>query len=390
MLKPEDYGTVAALLNLGAIVLIPSDTVQALATRAAATLSARDQLSHVHDLWLRLTRGLLVLGGVAALIFCTSLAGPVAHFFRLPSSGLVMLVGLLYLGTFVFPLNQGLLLGLRQFGWYAAITACAPMLRVVFAATFVTLGLGVTGAVLGLVLAAWLGYLCSLAPVWRRLHRVKRQSTVLAPWLGYSVWAAIATGCIAVLANLDMVLARHFLNAVEAGQYAALATTGKMLLFIGASVPAVMFPSVAAAHARGERHRYLLWLSLGAVTALSLPVLALFVIAPSAVLRHVFGSSYSGAGPYLPVYGLAMMFLALIVVLVQYFLSLDRRGLVQLLLLAGCAAQVLTLWRWHANIGQISHALVVVFGLLGGALLLYACWKVPPDVLVNNKLGEPG
>jgi O-antigen/teichoic acid export membrane protein len=372
MLTPGDYGTVAALINVSYVtVLIPTTIVLTLFTRAAAALSTRDQMGELRDMWAKLTLWLLILGGVATLVFSLGLSGPVAGFLQIPSGGrAVALLGLLFLIGFASPVNQGVLQGMQRFGWLSLMIATGPLLRVLLAAVFIALGGGVDGAVLGLAAATLLPYALSFWPVWPEMHREQRRPIALRPWLGYSTVVAVATATTVLLYNLDTILAKHFLSAVEAGRYAALANTGKIVFFIGGSVVIVMFPKVAAAHARGERHDHLLWFSLGATLVLSLLVVAVFAAAPGLVLAHMFGASYVAVRGDLPWYGLAMLLFALAGVFTQYFLSLDDRRFLWILV-ACCVGQAGALWLWHSGVTQMVHVMVASMALLLVGLAAY-------------------
>jgi O-antigen/teichoic acid export membrane protein len=372
MLGPGDYGTVAALINLSYVtVLIPTTIVLTVFTRAAAALSTNGQMGELREMWTRLTLWLLIVGGVATLVFSLGLSGPIAGFLQIPGGGrAVALLGLSFLVGFAAPVNQGMLQGLQRFGWLSLVIGIGPVLRVLLAAVFIALGEGVNGAVLGLAVATLVPYAISFWPVRPDLRREPRRPIALRPWLGYSTVVAVASAATVLLYNLDTILAKHFLSAVDAGRYAALANTGKIVFFIGGSVVIVMFPKVAAAHARGEPHGHLLWFSLGATFLLSLVVVAIFVAAPGLVIVHMFGASYVTVGSDLPWYGLAMLLFALASVFTQYFLSLDDRRFLWILVLC-CAGQAAGLWLWHGGVSDLVHVMLASMGILFAGLAAY-------------------
>lgn len=373
LLGPAGYGTVAALVNLTYItVLIPTTIILTVFSRAAAALSTTGQMGQLRDMWTRLTGWLLLAGGVATVVFSLGLSGAVARFLQIPhSSGAVALVGVLIIAGFVSPINQGVLQGTQRFGWLAAMIASGPLLRVLLAAVFVALGGGVEGAVLALVVSGVLPYLLSFQPVWSGVRRAARAPIALRPWLGYSGAVTVATACTVLLYNLDTILAKHFLTNVEAGRYAAVATGGKIVFFIGGSVVMVMFPKVTAAHARGEGHGHLLAFSLGAVFVLSAAVVAAFAAFPVFFLTHMFGPSYVSVRADLPWYGFGMLLFALSSVFSQYFLSLDNRAFVWIMAVC-CLGQAGGLWLWHGSVSEMVHVIVASMAvLLAGLTVLY-------------------
>ena len=364
LLSPAAYGTVAALTNLSNIALIPTTIVLTVFTRAAAALSSSHAVGQLRDIWIHLTRWLLAGGLAAALIFSIGLSSVVARFFGIPrEGGTVALLGTAYIVGFALSLNLGLLQGMQRFGWYAAITAGSPVLRVVLATFFILAGWGASGAVLGLAVASVLPYALSFLPARAAVRHAARRPGNLRPWITFSMTVAVATIASTLLANFDLILVKHFLPASDAGNYAALATTGKMVLYLGGSVGIVMFPKVAAAQARGERHGDLLGFSLAAVLVLSLIALVPFTACPAFILTHLFGPAYADLHGYLPWYGLAMLFFALSSALIQYFLALGRRAFLWPVL-ACCLLQAGALWAWHAGVGQILLVMVISMGML--------------------------
>lgn len=373
LLGPSAYGTIATLVNLTYIVLIPSAIIQLVFARATASLVSSKQIGVLHAMWARLTGWLLGLGVLSAAIFSLGLSGVLTSFLHISGGVLpVVVVGLIFVVGFVTPLNQGVLQGAERFGWLAATGAGGAFLRVPLAALFIALGWGVSGAMLGLVLGLTVPYLFSLWPVWATVRAAPRQPVALRPWLRYSTTVTVAMICTTLLYNFDTILAKHFLTALDAGRYAALANTGKIVFFTGSSVVTVMFPKVAAAHTRGERHSHLLAFSLAAVLALSLAIVVVFGAFPGFVLSHMFGPAYVVVRGELLWYSLAMMLYSLAAVFVQYFLSVNR-SLFLWLVACCCVGQAGALWMWHADIAAMVQVMVASMALLLiGLAILYA------------------
>jgi O-antigen/teichoic acid export membrane protein len=169
------------------------------------------------------------------------------------------------------------------------------------------------------------------------------------------------------LTNSDTILAKHFLSASAAGYYAALATIGKIVLFVGGSFVWVMFPKVAALHQQGRPHRAVLGWTLAGVFALSAGVVVLFWLFPGQVITPIFHVPAAVSG-LLVWYGLAMLLLALSNVLTQYFLSLGYMTFVPLLL-ACCGLQIALIAVWHADMAQIVGVTVAAMAVLLVGLL---------------------
>jgi O-antigen/teichoic acid export membrane protein len=269
-----------------------------------------------------------------------------------------MLLGLAFIVSFVTPLNLGTLQGLQFFGWFATIMLLIPFLRLVLCIAFVLLGLGVNGAILGVVVSTLLAYLVSFHPLREVLKGPRTPSGSLLSLWSYSILAAAATMGMAALYSMDTILAKHFLSAHEAGLYAALATIGRIVLFITGSIYLVMFPKVVALHERGEPHTCTVWQAIVGVVILSGAVEIVFCLAPSWLTKLLFGQAFRAIGGQLAPYGMAMLLSAVAQVLLYYFLAIGHRRLILIIFLA-CALQIsLMVWH-HAGIPQFVQAMIV-------------------------------
>jgi hypothetical protein len=83
--------------------------------------------------------------------------------------------------------------------------------------------------------------------------------------------------------------------------------------------------------------------ALGLIAALSVPILAIFGLVPTLLLRIAFGPDFEGADDVLFVLGVAYCLLAVTYVTVQFLLGLHRRAFVVFLLVTA-AAEPIVLW----------------------------------------------
>jgi O-antigen/teichoic acid export membrane protein len=189
-------------------------------------------------------------------------------------------------------------------------------------------------------------------------------------WL-YSIFAAIAATGIVALYSIDTVLARHFLSASEAGLYAALATLGRIVLFITNSVAIIMFPRVVALHERGEPHAHVVVQAALGILALACVVEGVFYLFPLLITKLLFGQAFISIVGLLPLYGAAMLLLAFAQVLAMYFLAIGNRVFVLVIFFA-CVLQVALIVWHHVQIIQLVQGVLIANGAL--ALALSAIW----------------
>ncbi len=371
-LGPIGYGTVASLLNLLGILLLPVQFISTVVVKYSSSLSAGGQLAQLNDLVRRLTAILLPIGAVITVIliaankfFATSL--------RLPQQGIVFLA-ITFLVAFVSQVNGGALQGLQRFGWVSSLNVLATVTRLILASALVFLGFGVNGAILGVVLSVVFGYLISFLPLRHLLSGARSPSGSLRSLWSYSITAIIASGSITLLMNVDTIMAKAYLPGTEAGLYAALATAGKLVLFISSSIVVVMLPKVAALHQRDENTTQVVLQSLLGMLVLSAGAEFIFLVVPSLVIRYMFGYKFVAVSGQLAWYGLAMLMFALAQPLGTYFLAIGNR-LYGFVVLACCAIQGVLIVLRHGTLIQIVQAVIVshtlLFVLLVGLFVLY-------------------
>jgi O-antigen/teichoic acid export membrane protein len=172
-----------------------------------------------------------------------------------------------------------------------------------------------------------------------------------------------------LLANVDVLLARHFLPAEASGLYAAGAVLTKIAFWAPQFVVTLVFPRLVTAADR----RRLLGRSAAVVAAVGVPLVVAAAVAPQLAARLSFGEAYLDVGPTLPLFAALGTGLALVqLVLFTGMASADRA--MYRLLLAGVAAEaVLVAVVLHDSVAQIvGAALAVVAALLaiGFALAL--------------------
>jgi O-antigen/teichoic acid export membrane protein len=374
------YGQVAALIALSLVLLTPTQLVATVAARYASSMAVRQSFAQLNDFVRRFTIILLPAGiGIAALFAGAS--SHIATFFHIGAQEGIVLLSLVFVVSCVTPLNLGAIQGLELFGWYAAITVLAVVLRVALPVVLVLVGLGINGAMLGIALGALLAYVVSFQPLKDILRGTREPMESVRTVWSFALLAAGAAAGMVALFSIDTVLARHYLGAHDAGLYAALATIGRTALFITTSLTVVMFPKVVALHERKEPHAYVAVQTLAGALALAGAVEAVFCIAPSMVAKLLFGQSFAALAETLPLYGLAMLFLAGAQVLVTYLLATANLIAVLSIFLACLLEAALIVWH-HATIAQLAQAVVIADAALFIALLLVAWWSSFKDYAV--------
>jgi O-antigen/teichoic acid export membrane protein len=335
VLGRADYGSLAALLAAFLVVSVPGNAMQVAAARETALGRLGEGGALAATLWRwaqRLAITAAVFGAVALL-----LREPIAAIINVEetvAAAIVVPTAFLWL---ILCVQRGALQGIGAYAGVAISIVGQESGRLLVGLALAAGGLSVTGAYLGTPVTF---IIVALALAWvirRRLgpppHEEARES--LRELMRVAWAAAVGLTLIAVLQNVDVIIAKHHFSGDDAGAYAAAGVAAKAIVWVAIGVGFYLVPEATRRAARGLQPRKVLLRSLLVVLGLAVPALAIFAAVPSLLLRLAFGSEYTGASDALLVLGLAMTMLAVTYLAVQYLLALGHH---RFLLVLGAAA----------------------------------------------------
>jgi O-antigen/teichoic acid export membrane protein len=372
LLGPAGYGALGALLALALIASVPGLALQVVVARHTA-LRVRDQHA-LAELWTATLAG--VLGAGLALALLVAAASPLlAAYLRLGSAAPA-----LWLAVSVAPLPalaavQGMLQGRERFAALAWVLLAAAAGKLAAGVGLVALGAGVEGAIAAVSLGSLAAVLLGLAWVRPGLGAGRPPRGRARPWtrplprgLGREVaGATTAILGLFVLANVDVLLARHHLDADASGLYAAGAVVAKVAYWAPQVVVLMVFPRLVTSGAR----RRLLARSAACVAGFGAVLVVAAAAAPHLAASVPFGRSYLAVGPALPLFAALGTCLALVqLVLFSGIASADAR--LTWLLAAAVAVEVVVVTTvLHDSVTEIvTVTLAVTAALLAAGWLL--------------------
>lgn len=226
---------------------------------------------------------------------------------------------------------------------------------------------------LAILVSAVIGCLISFLPL---LFLLKKESQMIQvkEICNYFLLSLLGISFLNLLFNMDIILAKHFLNNLTAGEYAGLALLGKIVFFLAGPIATVMFPAVNSP----QVFKKAFWLTflIG-----GLPVLSYFLF-PDFIIKLLIGKAFLGAGKVLGPFGLAIFLYSLINLFSQYFLALKEKGF-SFFLLMGALLEIVLISFWHNNISQIVFCINLVNFLVLICLASYYIFKNKTTWLKN-------
>jgi O-antigen/teichoic acid export membrane protein len=321
LLGSEDYGTLAALLGLLTVILLPTGALQLGVSREVSrrlALGDNEGADAFGRAALRL--GLIVTVPIVALALALSV--PLANLLDIGSAGQVALAACGLVAALAFPIAIGVLQGYQRFPAVAALYSLPFALRLLLLAVAASAGYRLDGAIFAIVAAAVTSAAIAVALLHEPLKRGARAARpAVRPFLRYLFPVVVGLIGITVVTNVDLLVVKARFSPDEAGEYAAASAFARVAFFLPATILAVLFPLTAARHARGEETADILGRSL-MVSAAFGGFLTLFYAAAGRGLVHTsFGPEFAEGGDLLVPFTLSMVLFALANVLVGFHLS---------------------------------------------------------------------
>lgn len=378
-LGTETYGAFGSLFSIFYIFCLVGDSFRiAVASKVASTRSQLGDWFAVRRLVSPLIK-LGVIGGIVIVMLMIN-SENIASFFHMETVGPVLVLGASLFTILLLFTILGFIQGLQLFGWLAWVGYLVPQsFKLVFGAVFIWVGWGLGGIIGALLASNAVAIAIGIYPLYKLSNNSSHSDDsqlMSARFSGIGVNALLIGLIICVPTSVDVMLVTHYFNSESASIYNAIATMGKVVLFLPIAVSLVMLPKVSQKHASDENTLRTLRLGLTYTLILSSGVTLIYWLTSDFIIRLAFGSEYSQAASHIGWYGTAMVFFAANYLIAQYNLATsDRHGVLGAILIT--LAEVVTITFLHNSLREI-----IMILLFGNLLLLTfnAVW-----LFVNRK-----
>jgi len=361
-LGPESYGVLASLLAIVALIAFSSAVGTTIVARFAAEFHAMREpgrLARLSDLVAWACAIILGLGGVAALALRTQ----IAIFLHIDTYAIVELTVILTALSIAVALLRGMQQGAQRFSALSLSQLIENVGRAGLGLAGVALGYGVRGALAGQALASAASLVYTFADV--RLHFASRPEKMridLQRLFVTTLGIASAFFALAMLVHIDIILAKHYLSAYEAGLYGVATLPGRAITTVVAFLPVLVLPKSTARAAEGKSGTGLLLWGIGLAATFSLAGLVVFYFFPLQIVHVIAGGAYDAAAPLVFPYGCAAAMYGLASIAVSYRTGQGRFDFAFPLVLT-VIGEVVAIANYHANAADIIRVLIVANGL---------------------------
>lgn len=366
LLGPANYGELVALVSvIGLLGIIPG-SLNLVIIKHISAIKSKDQLLALID-WLK-DRSLKVALGFFILVV---IASPfIVSFLSISQIWYVFLIGASSFFALPALVNRSILQGLLKFKVMIGSIIIENTTKLFLAAVLVYVGFGIGGAVVGITVAAVIGWYFS--EVYLQHKRIKKNAAPpdMRSITFFAFPVMVQSFAITSLYSSDLILVKHFFSSHDAGIYSAISTLGKIIFFGVGPIGSVMFPIIAGKYSRGENYKRVFIYSSIATLFLSTFVLLIYWLFPSFVITALYNSSYLEGKDLLFWFGLFMSLFTLSTLLIHYSLSLGRTKVVLFPLFAAFA-QIIIIYLFHQSLFSVITVSISVITLLLTSLLIY-------------------
>jgi O-antigen/teichoic acid export membrane protein len=375
LLGSDKYGSLAALLGLLAVVVIPAQALQMAVSREVSRRIASGDSPSAYA-FARRTLRFALIGTAPLVVLALVLAVPLSNLLNIDSTGVVVLAEVSLVTAFVAPVAMGVLQGSQRFHALAALYVVPFLLRLGVFAIAAVAGYRLGGAVLATTASSLGAMVLAFGLIRAPVGGSSTASRIdLRPFVRYLAPVAVGLIGIALLTHIDLLIVKARFTGEEAGAYAAASAFARVGLFLPATILAVLFPRTAARQARGEQTEDILGRSILATAAFCMALAVFYWATGVGLVSTSFGPAFREGGTVLAPFALEIGLFSLANILVGYHLSRGETRYAWIVA-AGVLVQVAVL-----ALVPSSLAGVVWSNVLIGAVLLAA-----HEVLVGSSL----
>ena len=367
-LGPVDYGILGALFSVVYIIMFSISPIGTVISKFVSVYRAENNYGKIHKLFRYAGLRLLIIGVILFILFF-SFSGLISDYLKISSSLPVVFIGLFAMLNIMMPIFSGVLNGLQRFYWNSFLGALGSVFKLAFGILLVYMGFKVNGAVLSLSIALLILIVIYFIPL-RSLFAFEKKDINHVDIFKYALPAFLVIFFSMLLVNIDTILVKHQFNALEAGYYAVASMLSKVILFGTSSFAMVMFPKVSDLYSQKKEVSSLLKNTLFyTLLIVSVPILVYF-IAPTFIIRLLYGPDYSPVAGLLPLMGIALGLFALSNVLVLFNLAVNRLKTLYFLIIA-FVLEVGSIILFSSTLLEVIKVILIVNILLFILLLFY-------------------
>lgn len=369
-LGPKGYGVLNSLISLLYLLVIPTAAVSLVIVRYVSSFKGQKREKAIESFFFKINKKLIIVL-IPILIFVLFLTPFVSSFLYLPSPMLYIWIALSFAFGFFAMTGKSFLQGLCRFKALTLTTIFEGLFRLILTIVLLLAGFGLTGAVfpffaVSIFTALFSYYLLKEIITGEKKEPIPEKKEIVS----YFFPVFITNIGLTAFITIDVILARHFLSANDAGLYSALSTLGKIIYFAAYPVIGVIFPLISQTNSLKKESNKTAVLGLFLIILILLACIFIFIIFPREMIIFLCGDKYLAIESFLVPFAINMSLFTISSALINIFLALKKIFPI-IFLMTASVLQAVFLFIFHENIGQFVEVSLILSSLLLISLLLY-------------------
>jgi len=376
MLSVSEYGIFSALMAMIVVIGAPMATLSMIISRRVSTYRSEQDNGKLGYLFYWINRKLLLIAVVLIVLVVFNIK-PLQNFLLIEKSAHLYLLLIILLIAFPQAVNNAYLQGLQYFKWLSVSGVLATLLKIIIAVILIYFGLGVAGALGGVIFSTFIILILTYVVLRPSLSKNNASISNTTHLLFKSAMPVLlANVAFAVMTQIDMVLVKYYFSEQEVGIYAAASILGKAVMYLPGGIAMALFPMVAENHASGKSSAHLMFQAVGVTALLSLTGALFYYFFADSIIVLLYGTDYKEAANVLKYFGFAILPMALIMV-AEHFLIAMGRVLFTYLFMVVAPLQLIAIYYYHDTLLDIVAVLSIsgIILVVSGYGLLWRTFK---------------
>lgn len=353
LLGPEKYGDLGSVLSTFTLLGVPLSILNLTIVKIVSGYWGGNKKKQIIPL-IRYFAPRVFLIGCGFVLLLLFLIPSIVSFLNMNTYAPFIIVALSILLAGPMTINGAIIQGTLSFSYIALNNILLAILKLVFSVILVLLNLAIAGALLGPLISNIIVYLLSFFQLKIILpeEASKKSSISFGSMISTMIPVFLATLSLTMFLTVDIIWVRHFFSAKLAGEYVALTTVGKVILYAIGPIITVMFPLISTRTSSGLSYILPLFGTLVLSLSLAAVVIFAFFLFPKVIIAILFGSKYFGVIPFLGLFSFFITIYTISAVLTNFILSISYYKPISFLFLASFLQSLFIIF-FHATITQV-------------------------------------
>lgn len=366
-LSLTDYGIYLTLVSvLGLFGIFPS-TFNQIFAKFAATFKAKKEDLKLKWLFQQGSKTIFYISlGIFLLLLLST--GSIGSFLHISNTFILLLFFIAIFLSILISVPSGILVGEMRFYALSSLNIISLLVKILVGFLLLFIGWRVIGVGFAFVMSSVISLIVfsflfrssrvnskDVIGNTRTFFRMFRRETT------HFFMAALGQ---TILMSFDMILVKHLMSPVQAGQYGAMSLMGKTIFYFVTPIYTAFFPLIAQKKAKNENVHTTLFLAITIIIFFTVPLSFIYFVFPYLVIPLLFPQpGYRILASYIGPYSLYIIIFSIAMLFNNFLLSMGKTDIYKINLLIAVLF-ILGFYLFHNSFYQIIGVLFFTSFLL--------------------------